>query len=107
MRRWSIVLLSFLAVNAALSANPFLGRWKSDEMTVVATDTEMTVTDSGQDGIYPYTYDDKVLRVGGVAVLYLLDGDTLYVLTWGTRRPYFDRLLRVPAFAPHREVFRS
>jgi hypothetical protein len=72
-----LVLLSFLLVNAVACANPFMGRWTADEITVVADETTMTVTvDSdnpvllSMEGVYAYTFDGEVLRAGDLVALY-------------------------------------
>lgn len=82
MRTTILVLFSFLFVNVVLLANPFVGKWQADFVTVVADGSTMTVTIDSDDpdyksleGTHTYTYDDNVLRVGDFVAVYEVSED--------------------------------
>ena len=114
MKIIGLVLLSFLFVNIELFANPFIGKWSADEVTVVADDRTLTVTVDSENpfltplrGEWPYSYDDQVIRAGNFVAVYEVapDGDAIMVMCFfpeyvATRMVFWRT---APAFEPNQE----
>lgn len=87
MKTFILVLLSFFLVNLALFANPFIGKWTADSVTVVFDESTLVVTVDSEDpdlaplrGTYSYTYDGAVLRVGDFVAIYAFSPDSTKVI---------------------------
>lgn len=115
MRVFALVLLSFLLINAALLANPFIGKWTADEVTVVISDTTLTVTvDSDNEalglmrGTWSYTYDNGVIRAGELAAVYAFspDGDQAIIMCFlGDESVRIHFFRAEPLYHPQKESF--
>jgi hypothetical protein len=107
-----LVVCSFLLINALLSANPFIGSWKANEVLKISvsdTTVSITVDAGGKLGVgdYPYTYDDDVIRVGKAVLVYNWhDTDTVGLLFWNDGTPTFIILVR-DEFRPQKEHLES
>jgi hypothetical protein len=101
MRVGILALFALLAISVASFANPFIGTWRADFITVVVNESMMAITVASDDpnwsplaGTHRYIYDADVIRVGDFVAVYDISSDGSMVVVIGLLRAS-DNFLKV------------